>query len=341
MLRVVITIIRGLTMRKLLLLLSVAALSVAGWAQQNAANGPTAPQTARQALMEMFFSKTPGTFAKHLPAATRAALDKSGALASMQQYSLMLTQLETQGQNLQTFETGSVLLTAEDPKTGVKADITVENDALRGDTDDIELTFHMSKNGQEQPSPFRSLITFTMKQEAQLWTLNEISVTIHVPLADPGFLKIISEKMKPQVVVSGSSTPITARPEVSGQPAGSDAMVVAAMRTIITAEITYSSSYPAVGFTCSLSSLDGFGGGERNEHQAMLINSGLASGKRYGYVFSLSECGGTPAASFHLTAVPNGNSYGRKAFCADQSGAIRSSIDGSAANCLASGVPVQ
>lgn len=328
-------------MRRSGLFLSVAIVSATCWAQQNATSTPTAPQNARQALMEMFFSKTPGTLVKHLPAATRAALEKSGALAAMQQYSSMLTQLQTQGQNLQTFETGSVLLSADDPKTGVKTEVTVENDALRGDTDDIELTFHMYKNGQEQPSPFRSMFTLTMKQEAETWTLNEISFTIHLPLADPGFLKIISEKMKPQAVGSGSPTPITTRPEVSGQPSGSDAMVVAAMRTIIAAEKTYASSYPAVGFTCSLSSLDGFGGGEPNEHQAMLINSGLASGKRYGYVFSLSECGGTPAASFHLTAAPNGNSFGRKAFCADQSGVIRSSIDGNAASCLASGVPVQ
>ena len=51
------------------------------------------PQTARQALMEMFFSKTQGTFAKHLPAATRTALEKSGALANLQQYSLLVSQL--------------------------------------------------------------------------------------------------------------------------------------------------------------------------------------------------------------------------------------------------------
>jgi hypothetical protein len=298
----------------------------------------TAPQTARQALMEMFFSKTPGTFAKHLPLATRAALEKSGALATLQQYSAMLSQLQTQGQNLQTFETGSVLLTTEDPKTGVKVDITVENDALRGDQDDIEMTFHVYKNGQEQPSPFRSMITFSMKQEAPVWTLNEISVTIHVPLADPAFLKAITEKVTPQSTASG---PAVVRPEVSGQPAGSDAMVVAAMRTIITAEVTYASAYPTAGFTCSLSSLDGFGGGEPNEHQAMLINSGLASGKKYGFVFTLSGCGGTPATSFQLTAAPNGNSFGRKAFCADQSGVIRSTSDGNPATCLASGAPVQ
>ena len=99
---------------------------------------------------------------------------------------------------MQTFETGSVLLVAEDPKTGQKAEITVENDALRGDQDDIELTFQVYKNGQEQRTPFMPQMTFSMKQEAQVWTLNEISVTIHLPLADPDFLKAITEKMKPQ-----------------------------------------------------------------------------------------------------------------------------------------------
>ena len=325
-------------MRRSILFMTMAILwAGTSWAQQNGAP-QTILQTARQGLLEMFFSKTPGTFAKHLPTATRAALEKSGALASLQQYSLLMSQLQTQGQNVQTFETGSVLLTTEDPKTGVQADITVENDALRGDQDDIELAFHMSKNGQEQPNPFRSLITFSMKQEGQIWTLNEISVTVRVPLADPGFLKIITEKMTPQAGASGTIVP---RAEVSSQPAGSDSMVVTAMRTIITAEVTYASAYPTVGFTCSLSSLDGFGRGEPNEHQAMLINSGLASGKKYGFVFTLSGCGGTPAASFHLTAAPNGTTYGRKAFCADQSGVIRSSSEGNPATCLARGIPVQ
>lgn len=326
-------------MRRFVLYLSVAILLAgSSWAQQTVAAPPTAPQTARQALLEMFFSKTPGTLALHLPMATRTALEKAGALKSMQQYSLLMSELQTQGWNLQTFETGSVLLTSEDPKTGQKADITVENDALRGDQDDIELTFHMYKNGQEQPSPFHSLITFSMKQEAQLWTLNEISVTIHVPLADPAFLKAITEKMTPQAGAGGTFAP---RPQGAVQTGGSDAMVVAAMRTILTAEIAYASAYPNVGYSCTLSDLDGFGGGQPNEHQAMLINSGLASGKKYGFVFTLSGCSGTPATSFHLTAAPNGNSYGRKAFCADQSAVIRSSSDGNPATCLAGGAPLQ
>jgi hypothetical protein len=283
----------------------------------------------------MFFSKTSGTFVKHLPSATRAALEKAGQLGTLQQYSAMATQLQTQGQNIKTFETGSLLLSVENPKIVQKFEIIVENDALNGDQDSLDLSFQVYKNGQAQRTPFMPQMTVLMKQEAHVWTLNEISVTVHLPLADPDFLKAMTEKM---TAPTGATT--AGHVEVTTQAAGSDAAVVAAMRTILTAEVTYFSTYPAVGYSCSLSSLDGFGGGQPNEHQAMLINSGLASGKRYGFVFNLSGCGGPPASSFQLTAAPNANTYGRKAFCADQSGVIRSSSDGNPATCVASGTPL-
>jgi len=323
-------------MKRLVRSLAIVALSIAGSMAQQAAT----PQTARQALLEMFFSKTPGTLVKHLPAATIAALAKSGAMANLQAYSMMAS-LQTQGNNLETFETGSILLSASDPKTGQKFEITVENDALRGDQDDIELNFQVYKDGTAQRTPFMPQMTFTMKQEAQVWTLNEIYVTIHLPLADPDFLKAITEKMAAaQAGVSSGATTMTPQAQIAS-PAGSDAMVLAAMRSILTAETTYAATYPATGFTCTLSNLDGFGSSERNEHQAMLINSGLASGRRYGFVFALSQCGPSPAATFRLTAAPNANTMGRKAFCADQSGVIRSSNDGKPETCLASGTPVQ
>jgi len=116
--------------------------------------------------------------------------------------------------------------------------------------------------------------------------------------------------------------------------------VVGAMRTILTAEATYASTYPSHGYTCSLSDLDGFGGDQPNEHQAMLIESRLASGKKYGYVFTLTGCGGVPAQSFKLTAVPAFAGGGR-AYCADQAGLIRAADDGTAFSCLAAGKPLQ
>jgi hypothetical protein len=303
------------------------------------------PQTARQALMDMFFSKAPGTFVKHLPAATRATLEKSGTLAGLQQYSAMAGQMQTQGKSLQTFEAGPVLLSTEDPKTGQKFEVVIDSDSLQGDQDDIALSFHIYKDNHAERTPFMPRIVFSMKMEAGLWTLNDIAITINLPLADPDFLKSIADRMKAAATVAGSQIHAQGMAQTSGQVVtstfGSDAGALAAMQKILVAESTYAATYPAVGYTCTLSDLDGFGAAEANEHQAMLISSGLASGKHLGYNFSLSECTGAPAASFRLTASPIGDSNGRRAFCSDQSRSIRSSGDGNAAECLSNGTPVQ
>jgi hypothetical protein len=323
------------TMRKVAIsMTAIIACAAALWGQQVA----PAPQTARQALIEMFFGKTPGTFAKHLPAITRTTLDKFQAMSNLQQFSLMANQMQTQGQTFKTFETGPVLLTSDNVKTGQKVDITVLDDRMRGDQDDIQLSFQVYKNGEAQRTPYMPQVTFSMKKEAELWTLNEVSLTIHLPLADPDLLKAFTDSMAPQ---PHSQITYSSQNETPVQTGGSDAMVLAAMRSILAAEVTYAASYPAVGYTCVLSDLDGFGGGEPNAHQAMLISSGLASGKKYGFVFTLSECAGNPAKSFRLTAAPNARTFGRKAFCADQSSVIRSSDDGNAATCMAGGSPIQ
>ncbi len=295
--------------------------------------------------MEMFFSKTPGTFVKHLPAATVSALEKSGALATLQQYSALAGQFQTKGKTFETFETGPVMLAAEDTQAGQKFEMTVENDSLQGDEDDIEVSFQTYKEKQLQRAPYMPRMTFAMKMEADVWKLNEIRVTIRLPLADPDFLKSITEGMKAKATAS-AATPTQPLIHTPMTTFDADASVLTAMRTILTAETTYSSTYGRVGYTCTLSDLDGFGGGEPNEHQAMLIASGLASGKKYGYVFTLSGCAGTPATSFRLVAAPapagyGGNNFGRRAYCSDQSGAIRSSADGNSATCLATGTPAQ
>src|SRR5208283_1887901 len=119
-----------------------------------------------------------------------------------------------------------------------KVQVTVENDAMHGDLDDIELSFQIYKNGQAQRTPFMPQLTFSMKQEEHVWTLNEVSVTIHLPLADPDLLKAFTEGMK---TASTTNTTFTPHSDAPVQPAGTDAMVVAAMRSILTAEVTYAS----------------------------------------------------------------------------------------------------
>jgi type IV pilus assembly protein PilA len=332
-------------MRKTMMCLTLLMVwSSYSWAQERSTS-----QTARQALMEMLFSKTKGTFWEHLPGATRTALEKSGAVAAFQQYSAMMTQVQTQTQNVQMFETGPVMLAGKDPKTGNKYEMIVERDTLRGEQDDIEVSFRTYKDGQPQRTPYMPNLTFLMKKEADLWTLNEISITIHLPLADPDMLKAITDQMhwKPEMhiqpVVGGTSMDAP-RPALTAGPAiniaNSDAQVITAMHTIVSAENTYASTYPNVGYTCTLSSLDGFGASEAGPNQAMLISSSLAGGRKYGYVFTLSGCTGVRAGQFLLTAIPNEPGFGRRVFCADGLGVIRSSDEANAASCITTGNPV-
>ena len=213
--------------------------STSFWAQSAT---QTSPQTPRQALMEMFFSKQPGTFLKHLPAITRATLEKSGALATVQQYSMLATQLPSQGKSFQTFETGRVMFSADDPKTGQKVEIVVENDSLQGDRDDIELSIHTYKNNEVQRTPFMPHLVFSMKIESGLWALNEISITIKLPLADPDLLKSIADGMKGRAAVASPQIHVQGAGLVPGQNSimtmgsatmGSDANALADVRKFL------------------------------------------------------------------------------------------------------------
>lgn len=313
------------------------------------ASAQATPQTARQALLEMFFSKTPGTFEKHLPQATRAALRKaepaSGA-SMLAGFSAITTQLSARGQQLQTFEAGPTLLLIEDPLAHSKFEITVERDDLRGDEDEIELAFHGSKNGETQTAGAKFRLTLTMKQEAGSWRLNGISAAVGVSLSDPDFLKAMTKNMKPAMTGVGTAVPSSSAPQVMNLAAASiaanEAAAVAAVRMLNTSEITYAASFPADGFTCTLSDLGGMGSGNGvSEHQAMLIDLRLASGRKVGYVFALSGCNGTPSSRFSVTAVPADPTSGTRAFCSDESAAIRFSTDGKAESCLSIGRPLQ
>src|SRR5713226_10617470 len=185
------------------------------------------PQNALQALLEMFFSKTPGTLEKHLPEATRAALRQAGGpgLSMLQQFAMLSSQINAQGQQFQTFETGPTLLVAEDARVHSKLEITVERDDLQGEEDAIEVAFHAYKDGQPQNSYMMPRLTFIMKQEAGIWRLNELALAVRFGLADPDFLKQILAGMKQ-------------RPSAEESPA------VSSMRVLETAETTYAAAYP-------------------------------------------------------------------------------------------------
>jgi len=110
--------------------------------------------------------------------------------------------------------------------------------------------------------------------------------------------------------------------------AANEASAVGSIRTINTAEVTYSSSYPDCGFT-TLTNLGGSGG---NTTGAGLIDAVLANGLKSGYSFGTTVSGGsgtcgsgsgTPNSTYTVNGNPQSAQTGQRYFFSDQSGVIR------------------
>jgi type IV pilus assembly protein PilA len=95
-----------------------------------------------------------------------------------------------------------------------------------------------------------------------------------------------------------------------------EASAVAAVRTINTAQISYNSAYPTVGYAATLAELGGTSCAPPTSSGACLIDSQLASGTKSGYTFSLSGVTGTPASTYQIIASPiTPNQTGVRYFC--------------------------
>lgn len=107
--------------------------------------------------------------------------------------------------------------------------------------------------------------------------------------------------------------------------AADEASAVGSLRTLNTAEITYNTTYPNVGFTCTLGNLGPNGSASATSTAAGLIDGNLASGTKSGYSFSfLGTCSGTPVATYSTYAQPVAEgTTGQRYFCSDSSGVIQ------------------
>ncbi|MGA7286859.1 MAG: prepilin-type N-terminal cleavage/methylation domain-containing protein [Terriglobales bacterium] len=120
-----------------------------------------------------------------------------------------------------------------------------------------------------------------------------------------------------------------------------EASAVGAVRTINTAQISYDSAYPTVGYAATLGALGGTACTPPSSTGACLIDSQLASGTKNGYVYTLSGVNGTPAGTYSVIASPSvPNQTGTRYFCSFADAVVRSSV--SAINtCDSSITPLQ
>lgn len=277
-------------------------------------------QTARQALIEMFFGQSADHFDKHLPDITRHSLSKLSSPDGqniLAEVSMMASQIRASGADFQTFDTGPTLLITQDPRAAGngpdKVEITVERDDLIGDQDEIELGIHLTKNGQEQALPVVPRFTFTMQQDANVWRLNEIAVTVRVPLADPTFLKSMEDQQRTR----------------------NEQMAMWAIQQVNTAQKSYTAAHGK--YACSLSALAGEAQTQKPP-AVYFFDPELAKGAKAGYVFAISGC---DPSHYKVVAEPAVADAGERAFCSDESGSVRASADGKATTCLASGEALQ
>ncbi|MGI9101101.1 MAG: prepilin-type N-terminal cleavage/methylation domain-containing protein [Terriglobales bacterium] len=122
-----------------------------------------------------------------------------------------------------------------------------------------------------------------------------------------------------------------------------EASAVASVRTISTAETTYASTYPNVGYTCTLGELGPPASGvAMSSTAAGILDNVLASGVKAGYTFNLQGCSGTPVAQYTSTAAPvTVGGTGQRAFCSATPGVIDYATDGLIATCLSAGQVIQ
>ncbi len=328
-------------MKQVVLFLGLLALTAASWAQA------AKPQTPREALIEMIASPTPGTFEAHLLNETRAKLKQLGQSAQ-QQFAfpaMMISSQAQSGSNLKWNATGPVLVAFDTPKTGGHIEVRVVRDEIKGDHDEMELSFHAIKDGHEDKMSVIPHLMVQMKSEQNVWKLSEVGFSIAVKL-DAALIDSIQKQMESTAtqMKASASTSMTAKdpfsaasgstmrsqaPAVFRAPNGSESAAIAAVKNLVVAEKAFKAGNPQVGYTCSLSDL-----GSGAAVQAQVTDAAWDNNAKGQYRYSLSGCRGQVISTFKVVAVPLNAREGLRAFCADESGEIRFADDGHGSTCL-------
>ena len=145
----------------------------------------------------MVASPTHGTFESHLLNETRAKLKQLGQSAQ-QQFAFPAMILNSQAQsnsNLKWNATGPVLVTIDNPKAGGSMEVRVDRDEIKGDHNEMELSFHAVKDGHEEKMSVTPHLNLQMKSEQNIWKLSEVGFSLTVKL-DGALIDSVQKQME-------------------------------------------------------------------------------------------------------------------------------------------------
>ena len=143
------------------------------------------------------------------------------------------------------------------------------------------------------------------------------------------------------LIIAAIAIPNLLRAKISSN----ESSAAASVRTIVTANIEYQTSYPGEGYAPNLGSL-GPGGTTCSTNgpsstNACIVDAVLAGGTKSGYTLASAPNGSVPYQGFVASATPTTpGTSGVKGFCAEEDGVVRgenpavSGNETSYANCL-------
>jgi type IV pilus assembly protein PilA len=124
--------------------------------------------------------------------------------------------------------------------------------------------------------------------------------------------------------------------------AANESSAVASIRTLNTAQISYNSAYPTVGFSSTMGALAGTSCAPPSSTGACLIDTTLAAGTKSGYSFLVQGVSGTPAATYQFIASPLApNQSGTRYFCSFADAVVRVNPTTAISTCDYSQNPLQ
>jgi hypothetical protein len=197
--------------------------------------------------------------------------------------------------------------------------VKVEHDILARESDEIELSVHSYREGQEQSLSFIPRFIFTLRQENNIWRLTDVVASARVPWADPDYLRGLRRQQQ-EANASAAQMRIT---------------------TIATAQAGDADLHPDRGYTCSLAAL--FAPepietpADDNEQPVIFYDPAQANTEWSGYRFALTGCEGSRSSKYEITAIPIDSDADTKTFCADEAGTVKSVTGGKPSDCFNSG----
>ncbi len=144
------------------------------------------------------------------------------------------------------------------------------------------------------------------------------------------------------LIIAAIAVPNLMRARVSAD----ESSAVGSLRSINSAEVSYSAAYSNVGFTATLANLGGPAGAAcvPSTSSGCFIDSSLSGGTKSGYAFALAAgscAAATPANCYSVVGTPQfPNISGIRSFCSFEDAVVRSS-SGSIATCTAAVSAVQ